>query len=338
MKSDLFKTLYVEGMYSDINLTINNKLYNLHKYIISKSKFFQVLIANEKNFNTKDNIIINGVNNLPIPIKFIDDVIEWLYHFDIKLLDHFNKAIDIYFDFNAMLQYYYVSDFLQIDEIKCTALSIIEKYLDSYKSNIMIPNIIEKITSTLSYIINDKEYDTHYESYYSNVMEIFFDIFKKYESCIKYINYLDLSESNKEIYIKYMDYIYVNDKKKFIASHKQTLYYSNLDNRKTVLLMYYVYKKIVNLINLCCIDYLPIITSISISEFNNLLNVINNEYIDTLIQILDVSDWSFDQNGQHHEYFHYLENICIKHDKIKCLHKKMIAYMNFIYLKDNNMN
>lgn len=338
MKSDLFKTLYVEGLYSDISLTINNKLYNLHKYIISKSKFFQVLIANENNFNTKDNIIINGVNNLPIPIKFIDDVIEWLYHSDMTLLDQFNKTIDIYYDFNAMLQYYYVSDFLQIDEIRCAALSIIEKYLDSYKSNIMIPNIIEKITSTLLYIINGKEYDTYYESYYSKVMEIFFDIFKKYESCIKYINYLDLSESKKEIYIKYMDYIYVNDKKKFIASHKKTDYYSNPDNRETVLLMYVVYKKIVNLINLCCIDYLPIITSISMLEFNNLLNVINNEYIDTLIQILDVSDWSFDQNCQHHEYIHYLENICIKYDKIKCLHKKMRAYMNFIYLKDNNMN
>ena len=131
MDSGVFYNVYEKGLYSDIEITINGKLYKLHKFFISKSNFFKTLIDNIGKMLTDEEIKIEDVSGNEIPQKYIDNVLKWMYKYNESYVGYLIGLDD---DIEDMLQYYYVIDFLQIDDSKEQIIKILDCRLAQQRS------------------------------------------------------------------------------------------------------------------------------------------------------------------------------------------------------------
>ena len=135
MTSYLFNRLYIDSWYSDFTIDVNGKIYKLHKmFIQDKSEFFKCLITNEEKMDTKKPIIINGVGGEKVSDSKIFNTFSWFYDDDLKnlLFGLDDKDISISTSLHDLLEYYYISDFLQINIIKNRCIQLMDLLLKSY--------------------------------------------------------------------------------------------------------------------------------------------------------------------------------------------------------------
>lgn len=110
------------GKKYDISFKINRKIFYLHTSVITKSLFFKTLLDNEQYMGIKDDeIIINDIyNNVLIDSSCIYEVLNYLYNDDINMMAQLSRFItgETIYDLINLLQYYTISDFFQIDDLK----------------------------------------------------------------------------------------------------------------------------------------------------------------------------------------------------------------------------
>lgn len=128
----------------DITFKINGKNFHLHRNIIKKSLFFKALLDNEQHMGIKnDEIIINNIyNDLPIDHQYVYGVLNYLYNGDVNAMEKLsalNEGASVY-HLVGILQFYIISDFFQIDDLKENMRDNLTKMLEK-----MLPRIPQKI-------------------------------------------------------------------------------------------------------------------------------------------------------------------------------------------------
>lgn len=118
MNDRLLNQLFYLGKYSDLELTINEKLYKLHKEFLNESQFFKTLIENIGNMSTKEDINISDINGDILAVRYVDDIVIWLYTEKNDFMDKLNNENNMLISLREAIKYYYVADFLQIDRAK----------------------------------------------------------------------------------------------------------------------------------------------------------------------------------------------------------------------------
>lgn len=322
MESNLIKELCEEGKYSDLELMINGKLYKLHKLLITKSIFFKTLIDNIGKMSTIEEINILNFSGKIIDTKYVDNIIKSLYYDNTNFLEYIikntieDKTISC---FKEVVDYYCISDFLQIDEIKNRMVNIINtdfkfKNNETYKIKCVRSNIF----SIVDYNKNknkNKEYNVEKrEEEYKYIMEKLYDkivtidhrclekMNNKFDSYYYESDYSDEDSDEdsddedkkikkheficRSIYANYKNYIINKDREKFIAAPKfkfEKILISNI--------MYNVYNEFL-IEKEKYIHYAPSLdATLELVEIEKLFDMVNTESRSILIQLLNTNNW-----------------------------------------------
>jgi len=167
------------GFYTDLSLTINCKPYNLHKHLVTKSMFFKTLVDNMDNMSTTEEIEILDVDGELIKVGYLDKVIRWLYDEDDNIVTPVN-------DIKELLRYYFLADFLQIDELKKIIVGKINDILDKPIDSSC--HKIEKGDTDNIYLYRGQKYDIQLDTKYVAIMKIIYDAIiqiKNVANCLK---------------------------------------------------------------------------------------------------------------------------------------------------------
>lgn len=219
----LYKLFFKQNLYSDMEIIINDKKYKLHTLLLkSKSEFFKCLLNNPQ-MNITDPIIITGLNNKVIKSDIIDEVIKYMYLDDINKILYLNNEIDYDYNFKYLLDYYFVSDYLQINDIKNVCIDKMNKYfimIYNYKKVLIdLSNEVIKcydcddsyFNRNNRYIFNinnnrlDIENRYHYNKNISSILDFITKHFIKFNNYLKLIN-IKLYDIIKFRYIAYFKY------------------------------------------------------------------------------------------------------------------------------------
>lgn len=329
-----FTCLFEKGWYSDFNCIINNKEYNLHtKFLINESEFFKCLINNSQ-MNIKDPLTIIGSNNKIVSSETIDQIIKWFYHNDINQIPVLNcNKIDETLNFNVVLEYYYASDFLQIDKIKKKSLEIIEIFFNilmtqkyTYFDKI---KLINKSEYEYKFVCNRDGYfdDIDSQSTFNKFLnEIFILINNDKENYINnledrmYTKVLNINKKNYENkFCEIMsNYFNGNFDKENIISQLFKDKRSSMKNMKIFIddLMVYINKN--------C-KYKPLKrASISLYDFDILLNVVKDEHKKILIKLLRFRELLKDGLIMNEKTLTF-ERLCKKHKLDSKYRKKIVV-------------
>ena len=328
MNGNVFFNIYEKGLYSDIELTINGKLYKLHKFFISKSKFFKALIDNIGKMSTNEEINILDITGKMIRSKYIDDVLRWIYangELVVKIL------IDPKSNFEVVLQYYYIIDFLQIGDVKKEIIKILDnKLVQCNPRDTFVP--IRKVTNTYyTYYCNSKTYNVSENKaseilgyIYGNLMKMkrFFSIIKNKkpgrnisDAAIydQYINYICEEKINEFIYVKFRNNSSIIE-----------------ENNEVVTCMYYAHKFIIQE----CLPHMYYIpqsdSKLNLEQVKMSLDIVDIKNRAKLIELLDIDDWHC--NGALlWENIREVSGLCSEYDLMEEYKNKLKAFM-YVYL------
>lgn len=358
MNSDLIRDLCNLGIYSDLELTINNKLYKLHKFLIYKSIFFKTLINNINNMSIEEKIEILDVNGELIESIYVDNIIKWLYHgnadfmgnielqynekFDEQSSEQSNGQSDeqfdkkeTYYNLKETLKYYYVADFLQIDEMKNIIVANINDGLDAMDySQWYDCGIIKNHYGNYEY--NGDTYSARESNHYKYIMEVIYDKLKKVKHL--YTNENDFGDlftnengfgnNDQTIYNEYMRYVYEGDKKRFSECYMMKCDYME----EIVGAMYKICNK------LYVETYLsnnpsPKIT-LEMEDIESVIDIVHDYNKPKLVQLLKMENF-IDKDGViDWNMIKVIDDFCIKHKIRKAFTRKVQAFMYlFVYDK-----
>lgn len=306
---------------SDIDLTINGNLYHLHKNILIKSIFFKSLIDYIELMSTKEDIEIFGINGEKIQSEYIDNIIEWLYNKGNNLIENLADNGEMN-DFKKIIQYYYLSDFLQIDEIKRKTISVMNCKLSSYNGP---SNIVENM-SVCDYKYCDVFYGAHNRSQFCSLMEIFYgeltkiiDLYK--EECDK------IKNIDKPICNRYMNFVLNREKEKFVSL-------GEVPNNNYSWLMgeiYKIYKYFYGERHSHCNFLVKKEHELHIKDIKILLNVVHKSNHEKLVQLLDMNIFYANNKIDWEKMMHF-DNICIEYGVRDTFLIKMNMFIkNFVY-------
>jgi len=125
MSNNILNFLLNKGIYSDVQLKINGKVYKLHKIIlVESSDFFKSMFLNENQMDISHEIIIVDKNSVVMPSKIVDEIIKWCYHRNLNEIQ-LNDLIDYYY-------LYCCADFLLINTIKDYCCKMINKKITNH--------------------------------------------------------------------------------------------------------------------------------------------------------------------------------------------------------------
>lgn len=324
MNWNVFYNIYEKGLYSDIELTINEKLYKLHKFFISKSNFFKTLIDNIGKMSTNEEIKIEDVTGDAIPQKYIDDVLKWMYSDDELIVEN---LIDKENSFGEVLQYYYVIDFLQIGDSKEKIIKILDDKLTQ-----------QKPMQTFVEIRKSSEKKNTFFCGYSGNLSLDFDDRKIleyiYDNLIKTSRFFDLIKNknlgrdlySSHIYDTYMKFLYERKKERFTS----LLCMTNIEKIDVINCMFVIHQFIIKE----CLPHLYYIpksdSKLSLQQVKMLLDVVDIKNRAELIKLLEVDNWH--SNGTLlWENIQEISELCAKYDMTEEYKNKLKALV-FFYL------
>lgn len=136
MKS-LYNILYLGKPYSNLNMTINDELYQLHEEILNEYEFFNTYIKNTQIMNKNESLEIKDLNGNLISKKYFDIVFKILYDDEYEILDDFYMEIHK-INWNDIINLLIIADYFLLNElvnnIKCNLKDIFEKIAFEFKS------------------------------------------------------------------------------------------------------------------------------------------------------------------------------------------------------------
>jgi len=326
--------LYEKGHYSDFTAVINNGVYKLHKqFVLPHCEYYAALFNFSKN-NIVEKIIIKDPNDDVIPIEVINSIVKWFYHLNFDLIPILAKeTADINFDFNLLLKYYYVADFLQIKLIVNRCLLLMNSFMDAVKKENY--RLVNKDNRSYKFINDNNYVDIEYyrDNFNLIVNKIFGNVFNRFtkESSI-HLCFLDIKKEN-------------NNQSKLICEPLTELFDSvNSGNiNQTVDKIYnsgYTYirsimaclKEIVDYVyDRKIIDTLPLNNAnISLNEFKVLINKVDKLNKATLIKFIRFSE--FDQNSEIADYhqINTLNKICKNNELLPEFNNKIGVHFKYI--------
>lgn len=370
IETETYRKLLKSGHNSDISFEINGKKYDLHRDIIIKSLFFKTLFDNEQHMGIKnDEIIINDIYDLPINSDYVYEVLCWLYDDDLNVMKQFVVPMDCTTTdiLIKLLQYYTLSDFFQIDDLKKICIDALSKTIE--KKVHRVPYRIEinrqrcgpyKHNGQIFHfgfsgeqLWNDQkeEYERFFEIIYSKFSYIkkhaskhFDHYIEKYfgpegNDIIQYIEYgcnkhdykpRDITKHiiNSIQQNNILKFKYDDEKEKIFVMDDESGYHMNGRNFLDFLL------KVYDLLYGSVAD--SSLWWISSDKNNNipieLVNILMDifPYSDSPARLLDTENWQCENRLNWIPILNF-ENICIHHNKQNSFKNKMKAYMEINY-------
>lgn len=201
MKRTLYESLYVKKIIEpDTQLTINDQIYHVHKNILKKNKWFNGYFNIDG--ETKPPIYFKTFDGTYIPNTLIDNIIEYIYDEDItifklpNMLNLLEKSYNFSIYFHTILHYFYIGDYLILNNLKDVTIMMIEYMLLMYKfANINFDVIVERETAFYRYnekyyIINlcNKTYEIH--NFQNNFISTLLENLCKVSGCHR--KYIDI--------------------------------------------------------------------------------------------------------------------------------------------------
>lgn len=329
MNDNLTSCLFEQGLYSDIQLTINKKLYRLHKLLIGKSLFFKTLIDNIGIMSINEEIEIKELSGKLVCSKYIDDVLRWIYtNKNLIIIDLINEKSN----FEVVLQYYYVIDFLQIGNTKKEIINIINDRLilcNPSKHNFI--SISKVPNSIYTYYCNSKKYNVS-DGTSNDILGFIYD------NLIKISDFFDILKNkrpgrnicNNGIYDQYMSHLYKKNKKDFI--NVTLTHYSDYTekNNDVVNCMYVTHQFIIHEC-LPLLNYIPpSCCKLTLVQVSMLLDIVDDNNKAKLIELLSMDDWYIEGNTIW-ENINEASNLCMTHNLKKEFDNKLKAFV-YVFL------
>ena len=279
--------------------------------------------------------VYKNQSNRPIneskQFSHLNELTKYLqHHHDINKIDRFaiydkHNGTNIIEGLSDIIEYYYIAESFQINEVKTRAIEIINKKLELYGSKKHGP--IEK-KLTCKYIYNSKIYDIEFDCNCDKLMKIFEDSLKEISNKLEFLSQSVVDDEPIEFKV-YLHYIkYLND---LIANYG--VYHK--DRIKIVDTIYTIHNYILNNVSLY-FDYIPKSSIINMDNLDYLLELVSTPNQSKLIQLVEIDSWCRKDGTMNWDIIGYLEKICIKHGLRDVFSDKVKAYMNYIYDSKQN--
>lgn len=338
----LLTKMYEEGLYSDINLTINGREYKLHKSLINRSLFFKTLIENIGIMSTSEEIEIKGMLDNLIDSQFIDKVLKWLYtnnNLDVsELIKSSNGSIDL----DNLIQIYDVLNFLQIDETMNDMTKIINREIEKdNRSHLLLDSMTEKCVFNSKkdmmrnfYVYGIGRTDDECTKYdYCKMFERIHNDFKKIREFHDIIRIKKLGENicDMDMCEKFINCLY-EEGTSLLIGEACAEYAPKRDKRCYILDNVLAYREYIIrdcMPNLCLIPQCG--TKINdLMSAKILLDIVNDNNKAKVIELLDISNWYVD-GKINLEVIEEVRNVCKEHNLEEMFNKKFKAFA-FVYL------
>ncbi len=332
MENKIIKYLYELGLYSDIELVINNKLYKLHKYFITDSMFFKTLIDNINVMSTSEEIYITDTNGIMMDIHYVDNIIKWMYDEKIEFLENLNNLRSST-TLIELTKYYCVVDFLQIDILKEYIKKNINEQIDENNFE-EFPYSITKNAHTEDYLWHNKQRQCILDGCfnYADIMNCIYHILV-HKNCIHILkSYIPENNEQRKMNIcnRYIQFIIKNKITVFTSNPCRDLKEKNesYDDYKIFIVscMYDVYRKTVD----ACINGVAQSNmSLQIYDIKLMLDmdVVDDIQKFNLVRLLDNNDWINEDNMIMWEKLIDINKVCIEHNIEKLFLNKVQAYL-----------
>lgn len=315
-----------------IHITINFEIYILNETDICESIFFKTLAQNIGVMKTDEEINICNIYENKIESKYVNDIMKWLeikdiwnligcklsttfYKYESFILSKDNKNC-IYYKNNditdIIINYYYVADFLQIDELK----NFLKNKINEIFRNCVLNEVYVKKKWNMRRIIKEyiginsesEKYVLPHNYYHSDINHERYDgddgyikscrnmthiIYNKLYLLKNYISDIDKIENMLQQYSdEYLFCLDTNDYYQFeyVSNNYHGYIGRCFDNLADI---YNTYEKLsmVNLKFLSNSMYLHCNISSKFAEQLLMFNIIDENNIENMIIMLDMSTW-----------------------------------------------
>lgn len=175
----------------EIEFNINGNKYIIYtNFLVQNSNYFKKYIENNNNKNDKV-IIIKNSKDENIDNIYIEQIIKWFYHKQFNYIKYLSDSIDNNYNFNILLEYYYICKFLEIEELNKKCIEIINEYLNMLCDNcINLLKLLQELKlmesdGNFKHLIN-KNYlmGIKYDIYLKQLVEPIFLLLLKYKPLI----------------------------------------------------------------------------------------------------------------------------------------------------------
>lgn len=334
----MFDCLYKKKLYSDIKLIINDKEYNLHtKFLTLKSEFFKCLLNNPQ-MNITDPITITGCNNKKVSNIYINNIIEWFYHYNDNFIDSLCDKLNINskIEFKQLLEYYYICNYLQIDELIELCNYKINKYFKNiFNVKIKIENLLlDSNGNYYKFKIKEKYINIEYRDNFLFLIKPILKFLIDFKINLKIIKFY--KNTYDELFINIMENL---------IKYDEILFDNFNDNDRRVFMMNM--KRFLDDLNTINIDsfYFSIYTklyNIGFYDLNILLKKDDKICNSCLVRLIDFKELIID-NTIVNDNTRELEKICIEYDiydeyilKMKYLFENYKDYVNIEKYEDKD--
>lgn len=332
MENKIIKYLYEFGLYSDIELVINNKLYKLHKHFITDSMFFKTLIDNINVMSTSEEIYITDTNGIMMDTHYVDNIVKWMYDENIEFLENLNN-FRLSTALIELTKYYCVVDFLQIDILKKYIKKKINELFNEIKFEEFPFSIIGAIKKDY-YFWHTKQRQCILDGCfnYADIMNYIYHILV-HKNCIHILrSYIPENNEQRKMNIcnRYIQFIIKNKITVFTSNPCRDLKEKNesYDDYKRFIVscMFDVYRKTVD-------AYINGVAQSGVSlQIYDIKLMLDMDVVDDirkfdLIRLLDNNDWINEDNMIMWEKLIDIYKICIEYHIEKLFLNKVQAYL-----------
>ena len=332
--SYLYNLIYKNLIYHDIQIIINNQVFKLHKPIISqKSIFFKCLIENENNMDITTPIEIYGASEKLISSDKIDDILGWLYSdqmSNIPIIGNKLRCINISLNFNDLLDYYYISDYLQIEILKNRCIEVINLYLE-----LCHKHYIGKKTPREDYMVfNDSIITSNGNNdYIERRIDLLFNKNKHitityHKIILEFFEILTDKELSDDFKLIFKEYFETEDIKKLIKSINNLSKINHDGSLNKYISSLNYNKNIFDVINY----YPPHFRDLLFSDMLNIFDIVKKEYKYVLIKMLHVNNFLDDKKSLLNDKTKEIEVFSEKNSFLKEFEETMSLLYKFNYL------
>lgn len=154
-------SFFENGLFTDISIEINHKIFNLHKIILSnKSDFFAKLFSNGMQESNKTCIKLDNIDQ-----NIFETIIKILYLEEFDFIPDFDTFIKLYetVDYlNIKENGNLINEFIKINNIQ--DITKLYKYSSDKNDKLIKKKIFKYIRLNLTLILDDKEFKTLIDS------------------------------------------------------------------------------------------------------------------------------------------------------------------------------